>query len=179
MSFVMSAARRLRPVAAGAAFATGAAAMLTLGASPAYAQGGGIAVGRRAPAAVVHTLEGRPVQLSALVAGTPAVLEFWAAWCPNCKELEPRMAAAARKYQGRVKFVSVAVAINESAERVRRTVAAHPMPQLVVYDATGKASEAYEAPATSYVVVLDRTGRVVYTGVGGTQDLDAAIRKAL
>jgi ribosomal protein S5 len=29
------------------------------------------------------------------------------------------------------------------------------------------------------VVVLDRQGRVVYTGVGGDQDLDAAIRKAL
>jgi ribosomal protein S5 len=34
-------------------------------------------------------------------------------------------------------------------------------------------------PATSYVVVLDRKGKVVYTGVGGDQDLEAAIRKAL
>jgi ribosomal protein S5 len=34
-------------------------------------------------------------------------------------------------------------------------------------------------PATSYVVVVDRSGKVVYTGVGGTQNIDAAIRKAL
>jgi TATA-box binding protein (TBP) (component of TFIID and TFIIIB) len=28
-------------------------------------------------------------------------------------------------------------------------------------------------------VVVDRSGKVVYTGVGGTQNIDAAIRKAL
>ena len=38
---------------------------------------------------------------------------------------------------------------------------------------------AWDVPATSYVVVLDKRGRVVYTGVGGEQDLDAAIRRAL
>jgi hypothetical protein len=34
-------------------------------------------------------------------------------------------------------------------------------------------------PATSYVVVLDKAGKVVYTGVGGKQDLEGAIRKAM
>ena len=40
-------------------------------------------------------------------------------------------------------------------------------------------SGAYDVPATSYVVVIDKTGKIVYTGVGGTQNLDAAIKKAL
>ena len=48
-----------------------------------------------------------------------------------------------------------------------------------MYDADGDAATAYDAPATSYVVVIDHAGRVVYTGVGGTQDFDAAIKKAL
>jgi hypothetical protein len=39
-------------------------------------------------------------------------------------------------------------------------------------------SGAYDVPATSYVVVVDKTGKIVYTGVGGTQNLDAAIKKA-
>ena len=75
--------------------------------------------------------------------------------------------------------MTVAVAINESIERVQKHVAAHNMPGTVVYDADGNAASAYDAPATSYVVVIDHTGKVVYTGVGGTQDLDAAIKKAL
>ncbi|HEU5183589.1 MAG TPA: hypothetical protein VFU01_03405, partial [Gemmatimonadaceae bacterium] len=47
------------------------------------------------------------------------------------------------------------------------------------YDYAGDAAEKYDAPATSYVVVIDREGRVTYTGVGGDQDLEAEIRKAL
>jgi hypothetical protein len=33
------------------------------------------------------------------------------------------------------------------------------------------------APSTSYVVVLDAAGRVVYTGVGAEQDLAAVVAK--
>jgi len=34
-------------------------------------------------------------------------------------------------------------------------------------------------PATSYVVVINKAGKVVYTGLGGKQNLHAAIKKAL
>lgn len=150
-----------------------------VGVRAATAQDGGVAVGARAPGAVVRSLDGKSVDLTSLVGHGPALLEFWATWCPNCKELEPRMAAAAKRYGAQVRFVTVAVAINESMERVQRHAAAHPLPGTVVYDADGNAASAYDAPATSYVVVIDRSGRVAYTGVGGTQDLDAAIRKVL
>lgn len=147
--------------------------------APAIAQDGGIAIGATAPSPVVQSLQGKSVTLSQVSGRGPALLEFWATWCPNCKELEPAMAAAAKKYGSQVRFVTVAVAINESFERVQKHAAAHPLPGTVVYDANGNAASAYDAPATSYVVVIDRTGRVVYTGVGGTQDLDAAIHKVL
>ena len=148
-------------------------------AAPMYAQDGGIALGTKAPSAVVRSLDGNPVDLSKVLGTGPTVIEFWATWCPNCKELEPTLTAAQTKYAGRVRFVTVAVAINESLERVQKHVAVHHIPGTVVYDADGNAAGAYDAPATSFVVVIDHTGKVVYTGVGGTQDIDAAIRKAL
>jgi thiol-disulfide isomerase/thioredoxin len=154
-------------------------ASVLLLAAPLYAQDGGIALGTKAPTAAVRSLDGKPVDLSHVVGAGPALLEFWATWCPNCKELEPVLSAAQTKYAGRVQFVTVAVAINESFERVQKHAAVHHLPGTVVYDADGNAAGAYDAPATSYVVVIDRTGKVVYTGVGGTQDIDAAIRKAL
>lgn len=155
------------------------AASVMLAAAPAHAQDGGIALGSHVPPASVQSLDGKAADLTGIVGPGPAVIEFWATWCPNCKELEPAMAAAQTKYAGRVRFVTVAVAINESIDRVRKHIAAHPIAGSVVYDAGGTAASAYDAPATSYVVVIDRTGKVVYTGVGGTQDLDAAIRKAI
>ena len=144
----------------------------------AAAQDLGIAVGTQAPAAAVQTLDGKPANLSQYVGRTPVVLQFWATWCSNCKELEPTMAAAARRHGARVKFVAVAVSANQSPERVRRHLARTPMAMDVVYDHEGNATDAYDVPATSYVVVLDRAGKVVYTGVGGTQDIEGALRRA-
>ena len=153
-------------------------AVLALAAAPAHAQDLGIAVGATAPAAAVRTLDGKAANLSQWIGKTPVVLTFWATWCPSCKELEPALAAAAKQYAGRARFVAVAVSANQSAERVRRHVARSPLPMTVVYDADGLATGAYDVPATSYVVVLDRAGKVVYTGLGGDQDIVAALRKA-
>ena len=154
-----------------------AASLVT--ASALRAQDLGIDVGTKAPAAVVETLDGKPYDLGQHVGKAPMVIEFWATWCGNCKELEPALKAVAQKYGTQVKFLGVAVAINQSAELVRRYHERHKMPMEILYDRKGAAAEAYDAPATSYIVVVDRKGNVVYTGVGGKQDLDAAIRKAL
>ena len=153
-------------------------AALTLLAAPAGAQDLGIALGAAAPAAAVRTLDGKPANLGQWIGKTPVVLTFWATWCPSCKELEPALARAARQYAGRAQFVAVAVSANQSAERVRRHLARSPLPMPVVYDADGHATGAYDVPATSYVVVLDRAGKVVYTGLGGDQDIVAALKKA-
>ena len=156
-----------------------AAATLTL-ATNAAAQTLGIPVGSKAPAAAVETLDGKPANLAQYIGKAPVVMQFWATWCANCKELEPKVVAAKRKYGARgVRFVGVAVAVNQSAKRVQLYTQRHPLPLDIVYDRTGAASEAYDVPATSYVVVVNRAGTVVYTGVGSDQDIDAAVRKAL
>jgi thiol-disulfide isomerase/thioredoxin len=147
-------------------------------ATPASAQDLGIEVGSKAPAVVVHSLDGKQVDLGQYIGKTPMLIEFWATWCGNCRELMPTLLEAEKKFGKKVKFVALAVAINQSPERVRRFIAAHPVPHETFYDTDGKAAGAFDAPATSYVVVLDKAGKVVYTGLGGKQDLEAALKKA-
>ena len=139
----------------------------------------GIPVGAKAPAVVVESLDGKPVSLDRWVGKGPVLIEFWATWCPNCKELEPTLLAAQKKYGSRVKFLVVAVSVNQSPALVRRYATKHALPADVLFDRRGAATDAYDVPATSYVVVLDRAGRVVYTGQGGKQDLESAIKRAL
>jgi len=148
-------------------------------ARPVAAQDLGIEVGSRAPAVLVHSLDGKQVDLGKYIGKTPMLIEFWATWCGNCRELMPALLQAEKRFGKKVKFVALAVAINQSPERVRRFIAAHPLPHETFYDTEGKAAGAFDAPATSYVVILDKTGRVVYTGLGGKQDLEAALKKAL
>ena len=152
---------------------------LALASTSANAQDGGIAVGATAPSATVETLDGKRVDLGTLFGKRPVVLEFWATWCESCEALEPTLQAVQKKYAGKVQFASIAVAINQSPERVRRWVARHKPGREVYYDNAGDAAEQFDAPATSYIVIVDREGRVTYTGVGGKQDLDAAISKLL
>lgn len=157
------------------AFALG---LTTLFAGAARAQGMGIEIGSKAPAAAVETLDGKAADLSQYVGKAPVLIEFWATWCPNCKELEPTLKAVHAKYGTQVKFVGVSVSVNQSPERVKAYVAKHGIPGDQFFDRNGAATGAYDVPATSYVVVLDKSGKVVYTGLGGDQDLEKAIKKA-
>ena len=148
-------------------------------ATTAHAQDAGISIGAMAPAAAVATLEGAAVDLASLYGEKPVILEFWATWCPLCRKLEPAMQAARTKYDGRVTFVSVGVPSNQSAEKQKAYVEKQQLGGRFVFDTDGKAMKAFQVPHTSYVVVIDRTGKVVYTGVGAEQDIDAAIMKGM
>ena len=148
-------------------------------AAPLAAQESGIAVGSKAPSAKLETLDGKPADIGAFLGKGPVLIEFWATWCENCRDLEPAMLAAQKKYAGKVEFVGVAVSVNQSPELVRRYVAKHGLAGTQLYDRKGASIDAYEVPATSFVVVINKAGKVVYSGLGGKQDLDAAIKKAL
>jgi thiol-disulfide isomerase/thioredoxin len=139
----------------------------------------GIPVGSVPPAVTIEDLDGNPVDLGRWVGKKPVIVEFWATWCPICAELLPRMEAAQTKYGDRAEFVVVAVAVNQSPNTVRRHLTRHPMPFTFLWDVNGNATRAFQAPSTSYVAVLDARGKVVYTGVGAEQDLDAALARAL
>ena len=69
--------------------------------------------------------------------------------------------------------------MNQSPARVKAYAEKHKLPLEVLWDHDGNATDVYSAPATSYVVIVDKAGKVVYTGLGGKQDLDAAVAKAL
>jgi len=163
--------RWIRAIAAGMALL----AVPALG----RAQESGIAVGSEAPGADVETLDGRPVNLDQYLKEGPVLFEFWATWCSNCKALEPKISAAVAKYAGKVKVVAVAVSVNQTVDRIKAYRDRYHMTHDIVYDRKGWASDAYEVAATSYIVVVNAQRKVVYTGLGADQDIDAAMAKAL
>jgi thiol-disulfide isomerase/thioredoxin len=139
----------------------------------------GIPVGATPPAVTIENLNGDSVALSQWIGKKPVIVEFWATWCPICAELLPRMEAAQKKFGDRAEFLVVAVAVNQSRNSVRRHLERHPMPFMFLWDGNGAAVRAFQAPATSYIAVLDAKGRVVYTGVGADQEIESALEKAV
>jgi thiol-disulfide isomerase/thioredoxin len=139
----------------------------------------GIPVGQTPPAVTIQDLDGNAVDLARWVGKRPVLVEFWATWCPICAELLPKIETAHKKYGDRVDFLVVAVAVNENPNTVRRHLTRHPMPFTFLWDVNGNATRAFQAPATSYVVILDGQGKVVYTGTGADQDIEAALETAV
>lgn len=123
--------------------------------------------------------EGGSVDLADVIGRTPVLLEFWATWCENCEALYPRMVEASSTYGDRIAFYAVAVGVNQSPRRILEHLEKHPVPFPTLWDERGAAVREFEAPNTSYIVVLDAEGRVTYTGTGAGQDIEAAIRTAL
>jgi thiol-disulfide isomerase/thioredoxin len=144
-----------------------------------HAQESGIAVGSRAPAVAVNDLDGKPIPLSRYIGKKPVFLEFWATWCELCEQLLPRVRAAQAAYGDKVEFIGINVTVNQTPEKVRKYLDQHKPGYLALYDDQGNSVRAYQVPSTSYVVIVDRAGKVVYTGLGGTQNFDGVLRRVI
>jgi thiol-disulfide isomerase/thioredoxin len=170
-----------RSIAAGARALACAVLLATVAAaSGAVAQAEnqvGLPAGTAPPDVELEDLDGNAVQLGDLVGSGPVLIEFWATWCPVCEQLAPEMDAAHERFGDRVRFVVIAVGVNQSQRSVRRHLEEHPMPYLFLWDGKGRAVRAYRAPTTSYIVILDAGGKVAYTGVGERQDLVGALER--
>jgi thiol-disulfide isomerase/thioredoxin len=100
--------------------------------------------------------------------GRVVVFNFWATWCPPCREEMPVFAALQQELGARgLQFVGIA--IDDPAE-VRAYLAKHPVNYPILVggsdvpawaDSLGNALS-----ALPFSVVLDRSGQVVYRHVG-------------
>lgn len=154
------------------------ASLLLLAPALLGAQEVSLPLGTQAPPAALEDLDGNPVQILDFVEeGRVTLLEFWALWCDNCEALQPQMSEIARRWEDQVNVVAVAVAVNQNPRRVRRHVEDHAPGHPYLWDARGEAVRAYGAATTSIVVILDKAGKVAYTGVGRNQDLVGKIRE--
>ncbi|HKI94748.1 MAG TPA: TlpA disulfide reductase family protein [Gemmatimonadales bacterium] len=137
----------------------------------------GMPVGTVAKPVTIQNLNGEPVDLSQYIGKRPVLLEFWATWCPLCKALEPKLEQAHARFGAQVQFLAVSVGVNESPRSIKRHLQHDSLPYPVLWDGNGKATRAFMAPTTSYIVILDGTGKVVYTGVGEDQDVTPILAK--
>ena len=117
------------------------------------------------------------MNLADYIGKKPVLLEFWATWCSVCEELLPKVKAAHAMYGDKVIFFGVNVTVNQTPERVRRWIASNDPPYRTLYDDKGVSTRAYEAPVTSYIVIIDAAGKVAYTGTGADQDLSGALAR--
>jgi peroxiredoxin len=120
----------------------------------------GTAVGETAPDFQLSALDGTQLKLADLH-GQPAVLIFWTAWCPVCKEEAPHFNQLAATYESQGVRV-VGINIQDSPARTKGGVKEFGIKYKVVRDPDASVTRRYKVTGTPTIIFLDRSGVVRY-----------------
>ncbi len=120
-----------------------------------------------------------PATFRAMIAqqhGTPVVVNFWASWCPPCKEETPDLVAAHERWGDQVRFVGVDLSDDRSA--ATSFIADYGVPYPSVFDPTNAIAVSYGlfSPPATLFFDADGTLRSTVPGQISAHDLDAGIR---
>ncbi len=122
----------------------------------------GTAIGDTAPNFQLASIGGAPISLADL-RGQPAVLVFWTAWCPVCKEEAPQFNQLAAHYEPRGVRV-LGINIQDSLARTESGIKDFGIRYAVVRDADASVARLYKVTGTPTIVILDRQSTVRYFG---------------
>jgi thiol-disulfide isomerase/thioredoxin len=109
-------------------------------------------------------LDGRPLS-SAALRGKVVIVNFWATWCPPCREEIPDLVALQEKYRDRLQIVGVSQD-SGNVEQVRRFAAEHHMnyPTVLSSPEIERLFPGVYALPTSFI--LDRDGKLAQKHIG-------------
>ncbi|MDA8387595.1 MAG: TlpA disulfide reductase family protein [Nitrospiraceae bacterium] len=125
------------------------------------------AAAAKAPDFSLKTVNGKAYALSAY-RGKPVLLNFWATWCPACREELPSLVKLARKYKGKLQVLSVS--IDSPAGPLKEYLGNHPLPFPVLSDPNREvAFDLYAVFGLPATFLIDKNGNLIER-VYGAQD---------
>lgn len=117
-----------------------------------------------APAFDLKDPQGRPQRLSDYQ-GKPVILNFWATWCPPCREEMPSMqrAHSALSQEG---IAVIAINVGDDAAAIDEFLAETPVDFPLPMDPDSKVAQRYPLKGLPTTYVIDPQGRLVYSAEG-------------
>jgi peroxiredoxin len=180
----VTSARTRKRASAGLA-ALGLAALIAAGCGP-IAETTGVDqadwLGKAAPDFALTNLSGKTLRLSDFK-GKVVLLDFWATWCPPCREEIPDLIRLQQQYASQG-FTVLGIALDEEGATVVKPVAQRLGINYPVVVGNTQVAAAYggiEAIPTTFIV--GRDGKILTTYVGAQaastfqQDIDPALRR--
>ncbi len=125
-------------------------------------------------------MDGKTIDLAAVIGTKPVMLIFWASWCPNCKTEVPKVNALVKKYQGKgMEFIGINVGHNDSEGKARRFMDKTGMTYPVIFDNKGKISRQYGIQGVPTILVADKKGVIVFKNYGVPEITDEKFQQLI
>lgn len=96
--------------------------------------------------------------------GTPVLLNFWASWCTTCKDEQPLLEAAWRRYKGQVQFIGLSHL--DQDKNARAWLQCYDVTYPNAPDLGGKAYNQYRIQGVPETYFIDAEGNIVRYYVG-------------
>ncbi len=113
-------------------------------------------VGRKAPSFRLVDLNGKKVGLSDFE-GKVVIIEFWATWCPPCRESMPETEKLFQKYKDK-DVVVLGISIDEKGgmERVKAFIQEYNITYPILMDDNGDVGRLYGVMSIPVTYILDK-----------------------
>lgn len=112
-----------------------------------------------APEFALKDLNGRFHSLTAK-RGSVIVLNFWATWCPPCREEIPVLNEIHSRYGGRG-VVVLGISADPSAEKIKAFMEETPIKYPVLLDPGAKVSKLYRVSSIPTTFIVDKSGSIL------------------
>ena len=124
-----------------------------------------------APDFFVENTEGDTIRLGDVL-DAPIIVNFWASWCPPCREELPYFESAYQEYRDQIRFMMVDLAdgYQETQADAEAFVAEKGYTFPVYFDTTGNTVTAYGLSAIPVTAAISGQGELLRLQVGGMSE---------
>ncbi len=103
------------------------------------------------------------------------LIDFWATWCPPCKQSMPFLNAL-RNELHESGFEIIAINVDEDTQEAKTFLDSYPVDYLMAYDSKGDCPTTYDVKAMPSSYFIDRQGKIRYVHLGFRHSDEIEIR---
>lgn len=135
-------------------------------------------VGKEAPTFKLALTDGKEFDLSKHKNKDVVVIDFWASWCPPCRESLPVLLKVTKNFKDN-HVVFYPINVGESLDTVKEYLTKANLDMVAALDSDKKISELYGVNGIPQTVIIDKNGVIQVLDVGYSSNMEKRITSDL